>query len=34
MKQLVNYQREADEGKLTAVARARLIYLYQLHVDN
>ena len=39
MKHLVNYQREVYKGKLTAVANfenslRRLIYPYQLHVDN
>ena len=37
VKQLVDYQLEVDKGKLTAVANLtvrRLIYLYQLQVDN
>ena len=38
MKHLVSYQREVDNGKITAVAfqnsLRRLIYPYQLHVDN
>ena len=36
VKQLVDYQLEVDKGKLTAVANSlrRLIYLYQLQVDN
>ena len=38
MNHLVNYQREVYKGKLTAVgfqnSLRRLIYPYQLHVDN